>query len=290
LTLSLKDIDTLSQRLCAPVGGFGPDLFATISAVLSETDLSISTTPTIPPGITQPSRVSSVLATATLNPDRGNPADISTYPECAQYCNNATVAAGDDLGNPINVNSVEVLCGPNFRSLTAGCEAAVCDAGDYQNTQLLAQQLCGSFYEENATLASAVSEAVASASAIATEATDGKDVTQLSTLPPCGCVCQGIQFNEAIGPCETENCPPDDLLAIVFIAEKLCVPAGGILTNPVNFTGSVPSNGSMGPGPNMGGGNSTAPFTGEGATMNMGGGFVGMMVAVMALAAGVMML
>ena len=62
------------------------------------------------------------------------------------------------------------------------------------------------------------------------------------------------------------------------------------MTNLVSFTGSVPSNGSMGGGPNMGGGNSTVPFTGEGATMSMGGGFVGMMVTVMALVAAVMML
>ena len=80
---SLEDIGVLSERLCAPVGGFGPELLNTLSAVLTTTGLSISTTPTIPPGITQPSRVSSVLATATLNPDRGNPADITAYPECA---------------------------------------------------------------------------------------------------------------------------------------------------------------------------------------------------------------
>ena len=96
------------------------------------------------------------------------------------------MAAGGALGSPVNVNSVEEVCGPSFRSLTAGCEAAICDPADYQNTQLLAQQLCGSFYGQNATLASAVSEAIASATAIAKEATDGKDVTQLSALPPCG--------------------------------------------------------------------------------------------------------
>ncbi|KAL8870683.1 MAG: hypothetical protein Q9174_003328, partial [Haloplaca sp. 1 TL-2023] len=293
---SLEDIDTLSGRLCQPVGGLGPQALQTISAILATTELSISATPTIPPGITQPSRVSSVLATATLTPDRGNPADITTYPECAQYCNNATIAAGAALGSPANVNSVENLCSPDFRSLTAGCEIATCSDADYLNTQVLAQQLCGSYYAQNATLGSAVSEAVASATAIAKEATDGKDETQVSSLPPCGqqcitpdnlrgcgslsnlqCVCQGIQFNEAIGPCETESCPPDDLLAIVFLAEKLCRPVGGILTNPVNYTGSVPSNGSMAPGPNMGGGNSTVPFTGEAATMSMGGGFMGMM-------------
>lgn len=206
LILMVSDITTLSQRLCAPVGGFGTSLLATLSA-LSTKQYSISTTPTIPPGVTDQPAVSSILATATPAPNLGNPADLSTYPQCAvsssllsskffirdllvdqQYCNNNTVAIG---GNPIgtpagNTSDLTVACGPRFRSLTAGCEAAICNATDYQKTQLLAQQLCGSYYKQNATLSASVASAVASQTAIAKAATEGKDPMQLSNYPACG--------------------------------------------------------------------------------------------------------
>ncbi|KAL8823498.1 MAG: hypothetical protein Q9191_005803, partial [Dirinaria sp. TL-2023a] len=162
----MPDISTLSQRLCAPVGGFGSSLSATITAVGSSTLSSISVTPTIPPSVTVASAVSSVLATATLAPYLGNP-------------NETQVIRAADL------NNLQVACSPSFRSLTAGCEAASCDSDSYAETQLLAQQLCGSLYKSNATLASAVTSAVASATAAAKAATDGKDATDMANYPPC---------------------------------------------------------------------------------------------------------
>ncbi|KAI4195870.1 MAG: hypothetical protein LQ350_006910 [Teloschistes chrysophthalmus] len=274
LILMVSDITTLSQRLCAPVGGFGTSLLATLSA-LSTKQYSISTTPTIPPGVTDQPAVSSILATATPAPNLGNPADLSTYPQCAvsssllsskffirdllvdqQYCNNNTVAIG---GNPIgtpagNTSDLTVACGPRFRSLTAGCEAAICNATDYQKTQLLAQQLCGSYYKQNATLSASVASAVASQTAIAKAATEGKDPMQLSNYPAC---------------------------AILYLAEKLCVPVGGILTHPYNNAGS---NGTTN-GTTMG---TSVPFTGEGNHLT--NGFAGAVVAAGALAVGILML
>ncbi|KAL9596296.1 MAG: hypothetical protein Q9219_005891 [cf. Caloplaca sp. 3 TL-2023] len=273
------DIDVLSDRLCAPVGGVGPSLSATVSSILSSTLLEISTTPTIPPTATAGSQVSSVLATATPAPNLGNPANILTYPACAQICNNETVAVAKRTGTDYgDLNDVRNACDADFRAATAGCEAVTCTPAEIQRTQLLAQQLCGSFYNSNPALGSSVTSAIASATAAAIAATDGKDPTDVNNLPACAqncvkpnnfqgcgslanlqCVCQGIQFNDATGPCELSTCSPTDLQTILYFAEKLCEPVGGVLTNPVNYTG--------GAGNVTGNGTTTSPqptpFTGE---------------------------
>ena len=94
---------------------------------------------------------------------------------------------GQLIGSPYgDIANLEVACGAEFRGATAGCEAATCSPGNYTTTQLLAQQLCGSFYSRNATLSSAVSSAVASATSAAKAATEGKDPTDLANFPPCG--------------------------------------------------------------------------------------------------------
>ena len=84
-----------------------------------------------------------------------------------------------------DLSNLEVLCGADFRAATAGCEAASCSPADNQATQLLAQQLCGSLYNSNATLSTSVSAAIASATAAAQAATEGKDPTDLSVYPAC---------------------------------------------------------------------------------------------------------
>ncbi|KAL8689316.1 MAG: hypothetical protein Q9218_004993, partial [Villophora microphyllina] len=81
--MAFADITTLSNRLCAPAGGFGTSLVATLSAIATSSRLSISTTPTVAPSVTGVSQASSVLATATPAPNLGNPANILSYPKCA---------------------------------------------------------------------------------------------------------------------------------------------------------------------------------------------------------------
>ncbi|KAL8935510.1 MAG: hypothetical protein Q9216_005388 [Gyalolechia sp. 2 TL-2023] len=301
-----SDIVTLSDRLCAPVDGFGPSLSATISAILGSTQLSISTTPTIPPSVTAATGVSSVLATATLAPDLGNPANIISYPNCAQICNNETIAVGKTTGAlygniPLDsyASDQTLACGADFRAATAGCEAATCTPLEYQNTQLLAQELCGSLYVRNTTLGSSVEAAIASATAEAKAATENKDPTDVSIYPPCGqqcipqnnfngcgslnnllCVCQGVQFNDAINPCELNSCSPSELQTIVYLAQKLCEPVGGILTNPINYTGPVNNftNGSSPP----------VPFVAEATSLH--GSFVGSAVLLFAVGLGLVLL
>lgn len=103
-----------------------------------------------------------------------------------QICSNETQSIGKYVGVPSgDLRDVQLLCGPAFRSFTAGCEAATCSPAEYQTTQLLAQQLCGSLYNNNATLSSSVSAAIASATAEAKAATEGKDPTNLANFPPC---------------------------------------------------------------------------------------------------------
>lgn len=50
---------------------------------------------------------------------------------------------------------------------------------------LLTTQFCGSLYNANATYSSEVSVAVASATALAIAATQGKDPTDLASFPEC---------------------------------------------------------------------------------------------------------
>lgn len=68
--------------------------------------------------------------------------------------------------------------------------------------------------------------------------------------------------------------------AIVFLAEKLCEPVGGVLTNPVNYTGS-PSNLTTNSTPPV-------PFTGEGTKAQ--GSAMGFIITGIAAAVGVMLL
>lgn len=198
--------EVFSYFLIAAAPLLAADAAGELTETSALTQSSLSITPTIPPSVTAAGPVSSVLATATLAPNLGNPADISTYPTCAvgptpslsfrgplsqlttlkQICNNTTVVAIQQTGGgSVDTSNLQVACGANFRSLTAGCEAAICDNADYTKTQLLAQQLCGSSYNNNATLGSSVSSAVVSATAAAIAATSGKDPTVLTDYPLC---------------------------------------------------------------------------------------------------------
>ncbi|KAI4227358.1 MAG: hypothetical protein L6R40_008212 [Gallowayella cf. fulva] len=95
-------------------------------AVYGSDSLSISATPTVPPGVTGASDVSSTPATATA---LGDPVDPKVYPECGQICGNTTIAT--NLAPGAGSGDQEVYCGTAFRSLAAGCEKAICNATDY---------------------------------------------------------------------------------------------------------------------------------------------------------------
>lgn len=149
MALVCLDITILSRKLCAPVGGFGSALLSVASTAQATQPTTLTTTPTIPPSVTAPGAVSSVLATATLSPNLGNPAALSSYPRCAvsfalafsweqvllkpltlhqQICNNETVIVIRQTSDPsFDQSSIQNSCSESFRSLTAGCEAATCD-------------------------------------------------------------------------------------------------------------------------------------------------------------------
>ncbi|KAL8988198.1 MAG: hypothetical protein Q9169_008597, partial [Polycauliona sp. 2 TL-2023] len=227
-----------------------------------------------------------------------------------QVCNNETAILGVDANLvPGDINDPRVLCGPEFRGLTAGCQAATCDADEQELIDQLTSQVCGPFYEANATESAVVSAAVASNTAIAIAATEGKDPTDLAVFPECAlpciqqnnyngcggnialCVCQDVGFNAAVGECQVESCDTEGLLSTLFIAEKLCEPFGGILTNPINYTalvanGTVSGNGTtnttiVSPEP--------VPFEGQGTLSH---GSVGVMLGMtgVAVVVGLMML
>lgn len=66
------------------------------------------------------------------------------------------------------------------------------------------------------------------------------------------------------------------MAAIVFLAEKLCEPVGGVLTHPVNYTGNATASSSL------------VPFTGEAAAVGAGG--LGMVIAAVMVGVGVLIL
>ncbi|KAL8947912.1 MAG: hypothetical protein Q9222_005849 [Ikaeria aurantiellina] len=182
--------------------------------------------------------------------------------------------------------------------------AVTCSSGDYLRTQVLAKQLCGSLYASNATLDSSVTAAITSATAAANAATAGKDGTDVSQYPACAqscimqnnyngcgslsdrtCICQGVPFNQGVGPCERASCSSEDLTTILYIAEKFCAPVGGILTMPTSSTGTGNStNATMGsPAP--------SPFTGGSAGVYAGErGLIALLVTGLGIVCGLMML
>ncbi|KAL8934569.1 MAG: hypothetical protein Q9216_005844, partial [Gyalolechia sp. 2 TL-2023] len=78
----LQEIDTLAAALCRPVGGIAPVETSVQESILASSQLQIPTTATFAPSVTGVDEASTVLATATPAPDRGNPA-TNVYPECA---------------------------------------------------------------------------------------------------------------------------------------------------------------------------------------------------------------
>ncbi|KAI4265441.1 MAG: hypothetical protein L6R38_009422 [Xanthoria sp. 2 TBL-2021] len=226
--------------------------FLAVAPVLAQDTTSITATPTIPATVTSVQEVNNIFATASTAPDVGNPGSINDYPLCAQICNNETLAIDLVEGD---TKDVRVLCGPEYRALTAGCQAVTCDADEQTQIGLLTTQFCGSLYNANATYSSEVSVAVASATALAIAATQGKDPTDLANFPECA----------------TANVHDS---ATLYLAEILCEPVGGILTNPINYTAAV-ANGTVTNGTNTTVGSpapSPSPFTGEATPARGGGG------------------
>ena len=75
LTPDIVDIRTLSIALCAPVGGQGPTVSASVASYFA-------TRTHLPSTVTSVSGVSASFATATPSPSP-NPANILSYPTCA---------------------------------------------------------------------------------------------------------------------------------------------------------------------------------------------------------------
>ncbi|CAF9924747.1 MAG: hypothetical protein HETSPECPRED_005677 [Heterodermia speciosa] len=178
----------------------------------------------------------------------GDPAQLSSYPTCAQVCGNeANQFPRCDRSN------VTCVCGPEYRSETAACESLTCSPTDYEKTQILAAQLCNPTYN-NAT-ASSVSAAIASATANATAYAGGKDPTDISFYPSCAqkcieqylpgstcgslsnraCICQGGVGRGELQQCEAPTCSPTDLQNLQYLVYELCTPVGG-LGNSTNTT------------------------------------------------------
>ncbi|KAL2056533.1 hypothetical protein ABVK25_002927 [Lepraria finkii] len=241
----LQQIQELIAPLCAPVGGLASSvLYSLESYFATATGLTASGVPTsLPPDATQVTAVSAILATATEVPNLGSPVDLANYPECAQLCATQLIT-----GDGCDLNDIDCLCGPVYRSRTAACEEVTCSPEDRLTISLLAQELCDPVYSTTPTLGPAVSSAIASATIFAASAVASKDPTSISSYPPCGqacqkqylppsgcvslsnrkCVCQTSDFNANVGTCEQASCSVTDLQTIADISYELCNPVGGI--------------------------------------------------------------
>ncbi|KAL9596663.1 MAG: hypothetical protein Q9219_005658 [cf. Caloplaca sp. 3 TL-2023] len=180
----IKDINQLGDKLCRPVGGVGPTISVAEESVLASTQLMIPATPTYPPSVTGLDQASSILATASLTPNLGNPlggSEENAYPTCAGTCVNQTAAL---LTDP---HSLSEVCGVEYRTQNAVCEVALCLNREKQITQLLGQQACRPYYAaSNSTLGAAVSASLASATPIAQAAVaSNPDVLNVANYPAC---------------------------------------------------------------------------------------------------------
>ncbi len=115
-------------------------------------------------------------------PPHNQPHSPHEHPLPQQICTNTTLAIQPQVHN---ASPLRTACSPLFRSLTAGCQAVTCNAADYATSQLLAEQLCSPLASRNATLGSSVSSAVAAATDAARAATDGKNASDVASLPGC---------------------------------------------------------------------------------------------------------
>lgn len=256
-TEETTQIRELSVPLCAPFGGQPASVVSAIVSYLSTAGLTTAAgVPTLPADATAVSAVSAILATATLEPDLGNPADILNYPICAQTCSNESVAiAGCDLSN------IECTCGAAFRSASAACEEISCTTEERATVSSLAQELCGGVYRNSPSLGSSVSSAVAAAQTVAASIAS-KDPTKSANYPLCAqkcqnatilssgcgslsnrtCVCKAAASDPSfadLNTCEETTCSASDLQITQDLAYALCNPVGGIGSNVSNATYSA---------------------------------------------------
>ncbi|CAO1598949.1 hypothetical protein XANCAGTX0491_002697 [Xanthoria calcicola] len=271
----IDQINPLAAALCAPVGGIAPIQSAIQSSILASSQLQIPTTVSFAPSVTGVDQASSILATATPAPNLGNPAD-NVYPDCTLTCVNETA------GLITEPNNLYQICGVLYRTQTAVCEAALCSDADRQKSQLLGQQICRPFYQNNAAIGSSVVASIASATPIAQAAVAGKSATVQSSWPQCAQTCQdstnfggcGALTNQtclcgnptAIAPlsdCEDATCSTDDRIRTNALGYQLCANFSGIstLTDVPTNTSTNSSVGSPWP----------SPFTGQASNIAYGG-------------------
>lgn len=223
-----------------------------------------------------------VLVPLTTAQNLGDPALLSSYPACAQECGAETSVSPVSCG----ATDLECMCSPTYRAATAACERVSCSPADYDKTQTLASQLCGSLYSNGTVNPTSVSAAISSSTAVAAAAVASKDPTNPASYPPCAqacisqylppsgcgslanraCVCQGPYFNLYIGTCEMNSCSKADLATISYLAYELCNPIGGIGNTSTLVNQTIASQTASAGSP-MAPTESPQPFTGGAASM-----------------------
>ncbi|KAL8885706.1 MAG: hypothetical protein Q9205_007703 [Flavoplaca limonia] len=231
------------------------------------------------------------------DPNLGDPSLLASYPACAAQCQILVINRPSNPCGFTTSNNLTCQCDFGNRAATAACEKVTCSPTDYDNTQTLAQELCGPLYTNGTLNPTSVTSAIASATAAASAAVEGKDVTDPNDYPDCAtacqeqnlpasgcgslantsCACNSPAIVTTTGQCEQQTCSPEDLRATMFLAYRLCAGVGGPgnTSEVANQTIATQTAGSV-PLPPTGVPGGVVPFTGGvvGKGVELGGWIV----------------
>ncbi|KAL6712912.1 hypothetical protein ACLMJK_009467 [Lecanora helva] len=203
-------------------------LYAIASCMILGHAVSAQQPSILVPSLTPPPPVSSA-----------NPTVRADYPICAQECANSTVPASG-----CDPYTLDCACSVDYRGRTAQCADLTCNTADYQATLQLADELCGSLYQNNTALGANVTAALAAAqsSAVASRP-QGKDPADMNSYPQCAndciyannfggcgeftnktCICTDPAFVSGVGACQLSHCSQADLLVLEGLAIQYCAP------------------------------------------------------------------
>ena len=137
----------LSEPLCAPDGGLASNVTSAAVSYLATAMLTASGVPTsLPADATAVSAVSAIIASASPEPNRRSPFNISNYPVCAvstlytdqaeetarltqRYQQTCAEIVGSNF-TTCDLTNIACLCGASYRSMSAACEELTCSPGD----------------------------------------------------------------------------------------------------------------------------------------------------------------
>ena len=215
LTPRLPASSALAEQLCSPVFQNSPSLGSAVSAAVAS---------------------ATAVAASVASKD---PTKISSYPACAQACQNSSTLF------PTCGSLANRTCVCSVQTSDASCEKASCSASDFQITLDLANSLCrpvGGFGDPY----NASGDPTKSASyPLCAQKCQNASIptTGCGSLANRTCLCTNATSSAMVGGCEIATCSASDLQTTTDLANALCAPVGGFPNayNASNGTTATPS-------------------------------------------------